>query len=47
MGAVTVEYLGHQFTTDLPHCPECGMVLVTEELALGKIAEVEQLLEDK
>ena len=44
---VTVEYLGNQFTIELPKCPECGMVHVSEELATGKMAEVEQLLEDK
>ena len=44
---VTVEYLGNQFTTELPVCPRCGQVLITEELALGKMAEVEQILEDK
>ncbi len=47
VGPITVNYLGNRFTTDLPHCPDCGLVLVSEELALGKIAEVEQILEDK
>jgi len=46
-GPVTVEYLGNQFTTELPKCPVCGLVLITEEVALGKMAEVEQILEDK
>jgi len=27
--------------------PGCGFVLISEALALGKIAEVEQILEDK
>ena len=44
---VTVEYMGNQFTTELPVCPGCGFVLISEALALGKIAEVEQILEDK
>lgn len=44
---VTVEYLGNQFTTELPKCPACGVVLISEDLALGKMAEVEQILEDK
>lgn len=44
---VTVEYMENQFTTELPACPDCGFVLISEELALGKLAEVEQLLEDK
>ena len=47
VGTVTVEYMGNQFTTELPTCPGCGFVLVSEALALGKMAEVEQILEDK
>jgi DNA-directed RNA polymerase subunit RPC12/RpoP len=46
-GPVTVEYLGNRFTVELAKCPHCGFVLVSEELALGKMAEVEQMLEDK
>jgi hypothetical protein len=46
-GTVSVEYMGNQFTTELPVCPCCGFVLISESLALGKIAEVEQILEDK
>lgn len=44
---VTVAYLGNRFVTDLPKCPGCGKVYISEDLATGKIAEVEQLLEDK
>lgn len=47
LGPVTVSYMGNRFTTDLPHCPACGMVLISEEVALGKMHEVEQILEDK
>jgi hypothetical protein len=47
VGPITVSYLGNRFSTDLPHCPNCGLILVSEELALGKMAEVEQILEDK
>jgi hypothetical protein len=47
VGSVAVEYMGNQFTTELPTCPGCGFVLISEALALGKIAEVEQILEDK
>ena len=46
-GKVTVAYLGNRFVTDLPKCPECRRVYISEDLATGKIAEVEQLLEDK
>ncbi|MCB2191125.1 MAG: hypothetical protein KQI62_06140 [Deltaproteobacteria bacterium] len=44
---VTVEYLGNEFSAELPRCPRCGMVMISESLALGKMAEVEQILEDK
>lgn len=44
---VVVEYLGNEFTAELPRCPSCGLVMITEELALGKMAEVEHILEDK
>jgi hypothetical protein len=44
---VTVEYLGSAYPVDLLKCPQCGLVMVPEELALGKMAEVEKTLEDK
>ncbi|MCB2189351.1 MAG: DNA-binding protein [Deltaproteobacteria bacterium] len=44
---VVVEYLGNQFTAELPVCPTCGRVLVSEVVARGRMAEVEQILEDK
>ena len=40
-------YLGHSFFTDILKCPECGEVYIPEELAKGRIAEVEMELEDK
>jgi hypothetical protein len=46
-GPVTLSYMGNRITADLPQCPVCGFVLISEELALGKMAEVEQVLEDK
>ena len=46
-GEVTVSYMGNRFTTEMPYCPQCGQVLVPEKLALGKMAEVEKILEDK
>jgi hypothetical protein len=39
--------MGNRMTADLPQCPVCGFVMISEELALGKMAEVEQALEDK
>lgn len=44
---VTVTYLGSTFTVDLLKCKQCGLVLITEDLALGKMLEVEKTLEDK
>jgi hypothetical protein len=46
-GRVTVEYMGSAFPVDLPRCPKCGQVFVPEELATGKMLEVEKALEDK
>jgi YgiT-type zinc finger domain-containing protein len=40
-------YLGHSFFTELPRCPECGMVYISEELVKGRILDVEMQLEDK
>lgn len=47
VGPVQVAYMGNRFTVDLPHCPTCGRVLISEAVALEKMAEVERLLEDK
>jgi predicted RNA-binding Zn-ribbon protein involved in translation (DUF1610 family) len=46
-GKVDVSYLGNSFQVELLKCPNCGLVLIPEELALGKMAEVEKALEDK
>jgi hypothetical protein len=40
-------YLGHDFTHQVPRCPSCGLAYISEDLATGKIAEVETMLEDK
>ena len=47
MAKVPISYLGNEFPVDLLRCPGCGLVFIPEDLALGKIAEVEKLLEDK
>lgn len=44
---VEVNYLASMFSVELLRCPKCGLVLVPENLAIGKMLEVEQLLEDK
>jgi hypothetical protein len=46
-GKVTVSYLGSAYTVELFRCPRCGLTWVPEEVALGKMAEVEKVLEDK
>jgi hypothetical protein len=46
-GKVNVSYLGSMFPVDLLRCPRCSQVFIPEDLALGKMAEVEKLLEDK
>lgn len=44
---VMVSYLGNSYPVDLLCCPKCHLTLVTEDLALGRMAEVEKSLEDK
>ncbi len=46
-GKVAVSYMGSSFPVDLLKCKKCGLVLITEDLALGKMLEVEKTLEDK
>lgn len=40
-------YLGRTFTHDVQRCPKCGSVFIPRALAEGKMAEVEQQMEDK
>jgi truncated hemoglobin YjbI len=40
-------YLVHTFYTDVPTCPECGIVFISEELVKGRMSDVEMQLEDK
>lgn len=46
-GKVVLQYMGNDFPVELPRCPICGQALIPEELALGKILQVERALEDK
>jgi hypothetical protein len=46
-GQVSVAYLGSAYPVELLKCKQCGLALVPEALALGKMAKVEQTLEDK
>ena len=47
IGKVEASYLGQSFPVELPRCPSCGFVYVSEDLALGRMLKVEQALEDK
>lgn len=47
VGPVAATYMNNRFSTDLPYCPKCKTVLIVERVAMGKMAEVEQILEDK
>lgn len=44
---VRLEYRKTIFAMSMPACAGCGKILVDEELALGKMCEAEQALEDK
>ncbi len=44
---IRLQYSRTIFALHLPACPRCGMILIAEELATGKMAEAEQILEDK
>jgi len=44
---VELSYLDSLFNVELPVCPKCNTVLIPENLAMGKMFQVEQLLEDK
>jgi hypothetical protein len=46
-GMVDLHYMGNVFKVELPVCTKCSAVLISEDLALGRMLEVEQLLEDK
>jgi len=44
---VNFNYMGRTFGHEVPVCPVCGKPYISRELASGKMAEVEMLLEDK
>ncbi len=44
---VGFSYMKGNFEVDLPACRGCGLVLVSEELATGRMADAERILEDK
>jgi Fe-S oxidoreductase len=42
-----VEYLGSRFDVVLPQCRHCGKIYISPDIARGRMAEVEKILEDK
>lgn len=44
---LVLHYMGNDFPILMPRCPRCGQAFIPEELALGKILQVERALEDK
>ncbi len=44
---VAFSYMKGTFEVPLPACPACGLVMIPEDLAMGKMAEAERILEDK
>ena len=45
--SIKFSYLGTELSDLQMKCPNCGMVFIPEELALGKMLQVEKALEDK
>lgn len=44
---VMFSYMRRTFGHNVPMCPRCGKPYISRELAEGRMAEVEVLLEDK
>ncbi|HML35887.1 MAG TPA: DNA-binding protein [Bacillota bacterium] len=44
---VKVSYLAGKFEVELMKCPKCNGVFIGEDLAMGRMLEVEKGLEDK
>ena len=40
-------YLGHRVSDKFLRCPKCKQIYIPEDIATGKMAEVEESLEDK
>jgi hypothetical protein len=47
LATIKLRYLEETFGADLPACPSCQRVFVSEETALEKMALAEKMLEDK
>jgi predicted RNA-binding Zn-ribbon protein involved in translation (DUF1610 family) len=44
---VLFEYMKRTYSHSVPVCPKCGKVYISRELAEGRMAEIETILEDK
>ncbi|MDO4485577.1 MAG: DNA-binding protein [Bacillota bacterium] len=44
---IHVTYLERHFTHKVPRCPQCGQVYISEDLAEGRMAQLEKSLEEK
>lgn len=42
-----LSYLGRSFHHNVMRCPGCGQVYIPEDLAKGRMSQVEALLEEK
>ena len=44
---VVFGYMNRSFSHEVPVCPKCGKVYISQSLAEGRMVEVEEALEDK
>lgn len=47
IGEVKFTYLDFDFRENLPKCPQCGQVFLSEEFVNTKVVSVEEQLEEK
>ena len=47
IGKAKFSYLGHDMVSEVPVCPKCGQIYLTEDLVKGRIHAIEGSLEDK
>ncbi len=47
MKKTVFSYLGQTVAHEVRACPDCGKILVPQDFAEGRMAEVEEQLEDK
>ncbi|NLF79584.1 MAG: hypothetical protein GX572_00160 [Clostridia bacterium] len=47
ISGVHFSYLNHSFQAQVPRCPNCGQVYLTEDFVTGRMRQVEWELEDK